>query len=234
MARVVVRVWLPDRPGALGLVASRIGGVRGEILGIEILEHGAGRAVDELVVDLPDPVSLKLFVAEISAVDGVDVEDVRAAAPSRRDPRVDALETAATLMAAATVPEVLSSLAAHSRCDLEAEWSAVIECRGPVVAMSGDLLPEVGWLCAFIEGSRSSARVASGESGPDDVALAPMVSAGLDLVLGRRGRPFRTRERHQLGALARLADIRWRQIGAPGDIVPLGVTSMDGPKASLA
>src|SRR5687767_13200202 len=54
MALYVVRLWLPDRPGALGQVASRIGAVRGDVVGIEILERGAGRAIDELVVRLPD------------------------------------------------------------------------------------------------------------------------------------------------------------------------------------
>ena len=47
----MVRVWLPDRPGALGAVASRIGAVRGDVIGIDILERGGGRAVDELTVD---------------------------------------------------------------------------------------------------------------------------------------------------------------------------------------
>ena len=51
METYVVRMWLPDRPGALGQVASRIGAVRGEIVGIDILERGAGRAIDELVVE---------------------------------------------------------------------------------------------------------------------------------------------------------------------------------------
>ena len=41
MITVVIRVWMPDRPGALGQVASRIGAVRGDVLGIEILEQGA-------------------------------------------------------------------------------------------------------------------------------------------------------------------------------------------------
>lgn len=220
-----MRVWLPDRPGALGLVASRIGGVRGEILGIEILEHGAGRAIDELIVELPDTGLGTLLVAEINAVDGVDVEDIRPAPPSLPDPRVDALETAAALVAAGTVPEVLAALAAHARRDLEAEWSAVIERRGPVLATSGGPMPEVGWLGAFVEGSRSSDRVTSGESGPDDVAWAPLTSAGLDLVLGRRGRPFRARERHQLGALARLADLCWCQVASGASSPPLGITS---------
>jgi hypothetical protein len=36
MATFVVRVWVPDRPGALGSVASRIGAVRGDLVGIDI------------------------------------------------------------------------------------------------------------------------------------------------------------------------------------------------------
>src|SRR5438874_1656791 len=34
-AHVLVRVWLPDRPGALGQVASRIGSLRGDIVGVD-------------------------------------------------------------------------------------------------------------------------------------------------------------------------------------------------------
>jgi hypothetical protein len=87
----IVRVWLPDRPGALGAVASRIGAVRGDVVGIEILERGAGRAIDELAVQLPDASLVSLLIAEISQVDGVDVEDVRPASHGIGDPRLDAL-----------------------------------------------------------------------------------------------------------------------------------------------
>src|SRR4028118_2095566 len=76
---LVVRVWLPDRPGALGQVASRIGAVRGDVVGIGILGRGAGRAIDELVVQLPDASLVSLLLAEIDQVDGVDVEDGRPA-----------------------------------------------------------------------------------------------------------------------------------------------------------
>ena len=63
MYLVRLRVWLPDRPGALGAVASRIGGVKGDVIGIEILEQGAGRAVDDLVVALPSASLVDLLVA---------------------------------------------------------------------------------------------------------------------------------------------------------------------------
>ena len=94
MTTYVLRVWLPDRPGALGHVASRIGAVGGDLVGIDILERGAGRAIDELVVDLPDDDLLGLMCSEIGQVEGVDVEDVRTVADALRDPRLDALETA--------------------------------------------------------------------------------------------------------------------------------------------
>src|SRR4051794_28369593 len=96
----LVRVWLPDRPGALGQVASRIGAVRGDVVGIEILERGAGRAIDELVVELPEDGLVDLLVSEISQVDGVDVEDVHTLHSDRHDPGLTVLATATRLMEA--------------------------------------------------------------------------------------------------------------------------------------
>src|SRR4029453_15050872 len=100
MERHAVRLWVPDRPGALGQVASRIGAVRGDVVGIEILERGGGSAIDELVVDLADETSLELLVSEIKQVDGVAVEDVRRVRPDRPAFSMAALEVAARLIEA--------------------------------------------------------------------------------------------------------------------------------------
>ena len=61
---------------------------------------------------------------------------------------------------------------------------------------------------AFVEGSRSSARVVAGGAAPDDVVWAPLPAARLALVVGRDGSGFRARERRQVSALARIADAR--------------------------
>lgn len=212
----MVRVWMPDRPGALGQVASRIGAVRGDVIGIEILERGGGRAIDELVVQLPDESLLGLLVSEISAVDGADVEEVRPAAEGLRDPRLAGLEAAAMLVGARSAPELLTLLLEHVRDDFGAEWAAVVDLEEPEVRAAVGPRPPAAWLEAFVEGSRSSARVAAGECGPDDVAWAPLVSAGLSVVLGRRGRPLRARERRQVAALARIADTRWAEVSTAG------------------
>jgi hypothetical protein len=213
METYVVRVWLPDRPGALGQVASRIGAVRGEIVGIDILERGAGRAIDELVVDLPDGADRDLLVQEIQQVDGVDVEEIRPVADALHDPRLDALETVAILVGATDRDALVTSVVEHARRTVGAEWSAVVALHdGEVLAQEGPV-PAPGWLVAFVEGSRSSSRVMAGEAGPDDVVWSPLPSAGMALVVGRTGTAYRARERRQVAALARIVDTRLREIG---------------------
>jgi ACT domain-containing protein len=78
MAGYVVRIALPDRPGALGLVASRIGAVGGDIVAINILERDKGSAVDEFVVEIEGSL-IELLQHEIYEVDGVSVLEIREA-----------------------------------------------------------------------------------------------------------------------------------------------------------
>ncbi|HXB36426.1 MAG TPA: hypothetical protein VNU75_01855 [Acidimicrobiales bacterium] len=78
MAGYIVRIALPDRPGALGLVASRIGAVGGDIVAINILEREDGRAVDEFVVEIGLDL-IDLLQSEIHEVDGVSILEIRAA-----------------------------------------------------------------------------------------------------------------------------------------------------------
>jgi hypothetical protein len=208
----VVRLWLPDRPGALGQVASRIGAVRGEIVGIDILERGAGRAIDELVVELPHESLCELLVQEIQQVDGVDVEQVRPVADSLHDPRLDALETAAMLVGATDRDDLVDAVVEHARRAVGAEWSAVVRLDDAEIVASEGPAPSPAWLAAFVEGSRSSARVASGQAGADDVVWSPLPSAGLALLVGRDGTAYRARERRQVAAFARIVDTRLREL----------------------
>jgi hypothetical protein len=207
----ILRVWVPDRPGALGAVASRIGAVRGDLVGIDILERGGGRAIDELVVQLPHGNLVALLVSEVSQVDGVDVEDVRPAPLGSVDPRLDALETAASLVAHVEVGSLLDALARRSLADFQSDWAAVVdlESSNPVVTVGA--APPSSWVGAFVAGSRASLDPAP-EGGPDDVAWADVDAARLVVVLGRKGRPFRARERRQLTALARIVDHRWTEL----------------------
>jgi len=204
-----MRVWLPDRPGALGAVASRIGAVRGDVVGIEILERGGGRAIDELVVELPEEGLVSLLLDEMREVEGVDVEEVHLLRDGHRDARVDALETAALLLEETSVQGLLDALADHACRDFEADWAVVLargSSRVPVSVVGAP--PPGAWLAAFVAGNRWSAAADFGHEGPDDVAWSPLARADLALVLGRSRRAFRARERRQLAALVSVADRR--------------------------
>jgi len=79
MTGYVVRIALPDRPGALGSVASRIGAVGGDIVAINILERDQGRAVDEFVIEMDGDHLIDLLQSEIHEVVGVAVLEIRPA-----------------------------------------------------------------------------------------------------------------------------------------------------------
>jgi hypothetical protein len=204
---VLVRVWLPDRPGALGLVASRIGSVDGDIVGIDVLEQGDGVAVDEFAVELRDGRSVDLLVREIEEVDGASVEEVRVV-EHFPDPRLDALESASRLCGARTITALHEILVAQIRAEFLASWSALLTI-GTVLASAGEHVPDPCVLEALETGTSASPRVADGTTGPDDLAVARLPTNGATLLIGRDGHPFRRRERAQLVALAGIADRTW-------------------------
>ncbi len=61
------------------------------------------------------------------------------------------------------------------------------------------------WLLAFDNGVS--------EQGVADVIRTTVVAGELALVLGREGGDFRSRQRDRVALLARIAAVRWREIG---------------------
>ena len=212
----MVRVWVPDRPGALGAVASRIGAVGGDLIGIDILERGGGRAIDELVVELPDD-------GPGAAADhrGLRGRRRRRRGRAARDRRAwptlasTRSETAARAGRAGHDRPLLDALAVHASHDFQADWAVVVDLDPPVEP-AGDRrpAPPAAWLGAFVAGSRAAVRRRRRRGRSRRRGLGPPEAADLALVLGRRGRPFRARERRQLAALARIADHRWAELVA--------------------
>lgn len=200
----MVRVWLPDRPGALGQVASRIGSVRGDVVGIEILERGGGSAIDELVVDLAEETSLELLVSEIKQVDGVAVEDVRRVRPDRQEVGMAALEVAARLIEAES-SERLGRCCAELLELMEGEWSAAVRVGEAIVEVQLGDGPDIAWLSAFLAGSRHLGAAEHASRAPGDLAWTHLPGRDLALAVGRRGRPFHARERQQVDLLGRIA-----------------------------
>lgn len=197
---VVVRVWLPDRPGALGQVASRIGAVRGDLLGIEILEVGGGRVIDELVVALPDAELVDLMVNEVHAIDGVSVEHVRPTDGDHTDGGVLALALAAELAESEPDKRIASLVDCVDRL-VAATW-VVVARAGHVVGSSGQP-PAADWITSLLAGSR---HLGDPHSTSGDLLWADLPTSGYWLAAGRDDRAIHERERVRLDLFARIAD----------------------------
>lgn len=73
----LIRVQLPDRPGALGALATAIGSTGADILSVDVVERGSGIAVDDLVVELPSGRLPDVLITAAESVEGVEVDAVR-------------------------------------------------------------------------------------------------------------------------------------------------------------
>ena len=205
MHTIVVRVWLPDRPGALGQVASRIGAVRGDVVGIEILERGPAQVIDEVLVELADDAVVELLVAEVSQVDGVAVEAVREVVAGRADGGTLILDAAARIAGEATADR-LERLCDEVLTVTGADWVVAVHAAdGRTLARRGDP-PDLAWVSAFLSGSSHLDTDHEDHLGPAEIAWLHLGSCGVSVALERRGWAFRARERQHLGALGRLVD----------------------------
>ena len=204
---LLVRIWLPDRPGALGAVASRIGAVGGDVHEIEVVDRGAGRAVDELVVTVPATCPLDLLAREIDEIDGVDIEEVVEVPTVPPDPRMQAFAASIELATATDRQTLAQTLVEHVRAEVRADHVVLVDQgAGRIIARSGRGGPDDAWSVAFARGVVESAGVAGSPTGhTEDVVWAVVAEAGWTVVTTRSSVALRDRERRIIQALADLA-----------------------------
>ncbi len=147
----LIRVRVPDRPGALGLVASRIGALKSDIIGISVLDRADGSALDELAVVIPDADLIPALAHEIEEVDGATVESIEIV-EGVPEPRCDTLDRAVTLSRARSLVELAESLTQQVHVLLHAEWCVTegseiaVEVGTPAGLPHATLLvPALGW-----------------------------------------------------------------------------------------
>jgi hypothetical protein len=201
----VLRLWLPDFPGTLGRVAAAIGQAGGDVIGIEILERGAGMAIDELIVVIPSDAenAMEQLIAEVSQVEGVAVEDIHTVALDRPDQSVLALDTAARIMESPR-DERLEATCELVREMLESDWCTIMRRDTAIpLAVSGDV-PDLPWVIAFLAGTTHLAGDAAHEHTPADIAWAPLDLLDAVIVIGRIRGAFRLRERQHVTLIARI------------------------------
>jgi hypothetical protein len=216
----LIRVQLPDRPGALGAVASRIGSVGGDVVSIDILQRDNGAVVDELGVGLAGDHLLDLLRDEILEVDGVSIEALRAVDGPLPDRHAELLDIATELFVQVSPEALLDHLADRVRRSLAAEFAAIVDADTTrVTASHGDAPPDDELRAmALWAVTPLSSPVGAHETGAGSidqspgVAAAEMVRAGVVLVVGRAGPVFRSRERQWIAIMAELADHGWREL----------------------
>lgn len=126
MGRVsyLLRVSLPDRPGSLGALATALGEAGADIVSLDVVEHGGdGRAVDDVLVELPVGGRADALVTACHSVPGVRVEFLRryAGGPDlHRD--VATVEEMARRPAQAT-----AVLTDRAPAVLRADWALLVE-----------------------------------------------------------------------------------------------------------
>jgi hypothetical protein len=215
VANYLIRLKLPDRPGALGAVASRIGSVGGDVVAIDILQREAGVVVDELGVMLASDDLVELLRGEILEVDGVSVEALRCVDGPLPDRHAELLDTATSLFQQTTPTGVLEYLTAQVRRSLDASYAVTIDPSAPwPVAADGDAPTDedLRGLARRVLTSTGARSVDDEAEEDDHAAVSRLFRAGVVLIVARPDLVFRARERQRVSTMTELADHRWREL----------------------
>ncbi|WP_024799508.1 amino acid-binding protein [Nocardia sp. BMG51109] len=204
----LLRVQLPDRPGSLGSLALALGSVGADILSLDVVERGAGYAIDDLVVEVPS---------------GALPDTLITAAESLADVRVDSLRPYSGM------------LDTHRELELIDQVASARDDRLQVLVDGVPRVLRVGWSTVIDTGPQGAYRVVGSASAPETqagsapwmplekpaaldgegdwvpqiwkdmdtkLAAAPLGNTGRALLLGRPGGPeFRPSEVARLGYL---------------------------------
>ncbi len=201
-----IRIWLPDAPGVLAAVTAEIGAVRGNVVGLEVLEREAGVAIDELVIELPDDAgAIDALCRGVRNVPGAGIEEVTelggpgsgtSGAPDREE---DVLEAATAILAGSTPEAALDALTARLVALFSLSWLAVMDDLAQQFVRSQGDPPTAGWVGAFAAGAQSGSRPDYDTTG-SGVFVEPVAGTGLT-VCGGRPSAIRRRERHEISML---------------------------------
>ena len=206
----LLRVELPDVPGSLGALATVLGEAGADIEAIEIVEHrGDGKALDDVLLELPSTVMPDALITACHSLDGVRVHWIsRYTAGANLSMDLEAVETF-TAEPLHAIERLVGVVPATFRTD----WAIALR-RDPsgepaiefATAAAPELVPEAAaWL------DLRTPTTLDGVAAWDSTLLAGTHAkdrSGRDLVVvvGRRGGPeFLPSELARLGHMVSLA-----------------------------
>ena len=209
----LLRLVVTDRPGILGAVATALGEAGIDIISVDVVERGAGVAVDDIVVDLPEHRVADSLITAATAVPGVEVESLRPfAGPLDTHRELDLLESLAPAGGATA-----KTLAAELPRVFRSGWAAVLASPSPgqvrVLAASdaapsleGVVLPWLPLVGPMLLPSEDDWVPVRWQELAVEMMAAPLGDDGTAVLLGRSGGPvFRRSELLRLAHLTGLA-----------------------------
>jgi hypothetical protein len=137
---LLLRVRLPNRPGALGAVASALGAIGADINLVEIVEKRGDLEVDEFILDLPPDQTVPSLVAACDSLPGVQVQWVR------NYPRGGGIDLDVELhrRMAADHSRAGATLVSAAPLVFRAQWSLLLQVFGtPHVTVSSPGAPDL-------------------------------------------------------------------------------------------
>jgi ACT domain len=196
-----LRIWVADRPGALGQVTRELGACGADIVQVSVLSREQGRALDEITVFLPDQRRRDRLERSLRALGSVTVDGVRASGEvPGAFPDLDLLGRVAADPRAA-----LGILADALPRILAADWAVAVR------AGSAGTLPPAAVLAGSWEAPREVVlpelppRAATVSVGTRRYAAAPVGETGVLAVVCRLGDP--PFHRFEVLRLARIAEV---------------------------
>lgn len=198
-----VRISVPDRPGSLGQVASAIGAGGADIVQVDVLESAAGRALDDVVVQVRDTTHLQRVTAGLAALAGVAVVGVQHPAP----PVTGHTELELVQRVLDQPARALQTLVDGAPAALGADWAALIEFEPDggqrAVLATSTQAPPLEWIDVRAPLRLTVLRLTPPDGDPyAGSVLVPLAGTGVGLLLVRaEGLDFHATELWRLGHL---------------------------------
>ena len=210
----LLRVSVPDRPGALGALASAIGEAGGDITAVDVVERGLSAAVDDVLVETPDATSADTILAKVSALPAVEIEAWQPF--TEGDQLRDGLDIVDGL--GSTASRALAAITRIAPAVLRARWVVIIDQvnSGVAITQASAGAPWVRW-SALPWLPLASAGVVDADpawlphdwGGDPHLAAAPVGDSQMALLAvrptGPRFRPAEIAKLANLAAIAALA-----------------------------